>query len=104
MLAVVVFTVVFYLLRLVLQAIAPALSAALLGSASTKPPGLVSSGEKEVAALLASSAVALMAPDLEPERGQRVIERSRLPERAAAFDRAAAAYRTDESDGEDAAT
>ena len=65
---------------------------------------LMATGVREVAALLASSAVALMAPDLEPERGQRVIERSRLPERAAAFDRAAAAYRTDESDGEDAAT
>lgn len=54
---------------------------------------LMATGVREVAALLASTAVAMMAPNLEAERGQRVIERSRLPECAAAFDRAADAYR-----------
>lgn len=53
---------------------------------------LMATGVREVAALLATSAVAMMAPDLEVERGQRVIDRSRLPECADAFDRAAAAY------------
>lgn len=53
---------------------------------------LMATGAREVGSLLASTYVAMMAPDLPTDRGQRVIERARMPECASAFDRAVSAY------------
>lgn len=53
---------------------------------------LMATGVREVGALLAGTYVTIMAPDLPTPRGERVIERARLPECAGAFDRAVEAY------------